>query len=330
MITLGLGMSTSSQAQIKFQTKTETIDSLLATYQQHLANYPGLKATLAQNAQWQVDQEALIVEMADFEFKLFIEQNQKPTLLNSLIDPLDQARFNAELNQTALKQTLQYLSQSKSSEVQKFLNLFYAKSARTSFAFNIVRSSDFLSAQMPAGYVRGEHMVLMKYNDLDRANWLAIFVHEVSHFLDPMLDDAVKKGIVLANAHPNIGPELLAIGQKTNASQMPSADEASLVDTWITLGFDRGMMAEIRAWNSSYSLYLDLKAEGLITPVDWAEQILAQKDPDNSMLNFCKWYFNRLYVHPTTGIFIYPYLSARMEAIRAQLLQSENTSILDQ
>jgi hypothetical protein len=175
---------------------------------------------------------------------------------------------------------------------------------------------------MPAGYVRGLHMVVVRYNELDRASWLTIFIHELSHYLDQKLTDAVTEAVALQNAHPTITVELVQIAQKVEQKSEISPEEAALVDQWIGLALERGMMAEIRAWTRTYSLYLQLRAENLIGPVEWADTILAQKQASESMEAFCKRYFDALYAHPTDGMWSHPYLKERLEALRAQKLNA--------
>lgn len=297
------------------------IDSLYSAYESHLKTFPGTAATLIENSQWQSDQVALIRNMAQAEFSLFLSSNQKPTLLDRMIDPLDHAEFNEALNAVALDDSIQYLKQSPSSDAVTFLADFIHLRTNQTFAFNLVQSSDFLNSQMPAGYVRGEHMVLMKYDELDRNSWLAIFIHELCHYLDQKLTNAVNDGIVLQNEKPDVTKELVGIGQKYNQGVTISPDEAALVDRWISLALERGMMAEIRAWTRTYALYLDLRSENLIGPVKWADEILSQKVTSESMSDFCKRYFDALYAHPTDGMWTYPYLKNRLETIRSEKLK---------
>ena len=163
-------------------------------------------------------------------------------------------------------------------------------------------------------------MVLMTYDQLDRSSWFTIFVHELSHYLDQTLATAVDQAVALQNTRPNVTQDLIKIAQKFDRQEMLDPAEIALVDQWVALALERGMMAEIRAWTRTYEIYLDLKSSGLITEVSWVEKILRQKQGPETMNGFCKRYFNTLYAHPTTGMWSYVYLRTRLEALRAQKL----------
>jgi hypothetical protein len=131
----------------------------------------------------------------------------------------------------------------------------------------------------------------------------------------------VKAGVDLQNSNPAVTQELVRIGQKSSQGEALTSDEAALVDQWLSLGLERGMMAEIRAWSQTYLLYEQLRKESLIAPIDWADQILAQQQRNESIPEFCRRYFNALYAHPANGMFVYPYLKDRMEALRVEKLK---------
>ncbi len=120
---------------------TDSPDALFQAYQQHLTQFPGSSGTLIQNNQWQIDQKTLVQKMAKLEFSLFLEQNQKPSLLDKMIDPLDRSEFNETLNEVALDESVNYLKQSQSADVAAFIQEFATYRRNRAFAFNIVQSN---------------------------------------------------------------------------------------------------------------------------------------------------------------------------------------------
>jgi|GEM_PF-5596954 len=227
--------------------------------------------------------------------------------------------FELKLKTEALQQTIAYLEQSGSPVLQKFADQIVQKSQTAGVGFSMAESGAAIEDR-PAGYVRTQGHIIMDYAVMNRDDWLFLFLHEFSHYVDPDLTDAVAQAVTLNERYPTIAKDIVGWANSVSRFEDLTKDQQYLTDVFLTLALRRGWIAEITAWASTLALYEELKTRKLIAPIDWAEAMVRQKQASETWSRFFADYLASRFIYPHDGIYSNPILRARSDGLEQSLI----------
>lgn len=156
-------------------------------------------------------------------------------------------------------------------------------------------------------------LIFFKIEELTPAEWYLVFLHEMSHVLDPLLVDAAR---TLATSKKAV--QFLASKLEIDAAL--SKEARQLVDALVLVGLNRGLFAEVRAWYESLCLFKKLQRRSDNTfdveleVIDVAE--FSCEKGESSVLQILR----RTFVLPESSFLLQPrYRSATLESYQTSI-----------
>jgi len=281
---------------------------------------PGAHSTLIQFNNWQNDKQATLDCLAKKIFSDFLIQRKKITYRSFIPDSLDQEMIIKSLSKEAIIQTLQFFEQSHSSLVSEFAKSIKSQAHNTGLGFTLTESSQAIEDR-PAGYVRAQGHVIMNYDLMTRDDWLFLFTHEFSHFIDPFLRQNVNEAIKFYQDHPNFVVEMLGWTQGISSLSELSADKQTLIDQFLRLSLQRGWIPEISAWAKTMQVYNELKLNGNISGIKWADEMASKKSSEETWNNFFVGYLRSRFNYPNNAVYNNALLNSRSQQIEDRLIK---------
>jgi hypothetical protein len=167
------------------------------------------------------------------------------------------------------------------------------------------------------GFDRGNKQLFLDFSQIPANEWFIIFIHEVSHSLDPYLIGAVE---AFGNEKTHI--DILKMAHRTDNPDDLSLKEKEEIFNWIRAGLDRGFLAEYRAWTVSFKLYLEGK-NTLWTSIDWMEDISKYKRSNERLETFILRFLDPRFTNPSDDLFALPLVKKSLILFRKSLLTGE-------
>ncbi|MCM2277100.1 MAG: hypothetical protein NDJ89_03405 [Oligoflexia bacterium] len=165
-----------------------------------------------------------------------------------------------------------------------------------------------------AGFHRGRHSLFMDFEAIAPEEWLFIFVHELAHKFDPRLQSAT-----VAYGDPAVFEDVFRHVAKKGAAPLSKVDQDRL-RTHLRAGLDRGLLAEVRAWTLSFSLYEAGVHEGLWGRIDWVDALLQTRPVSMSFERFTFEFLDPRFGDPEpTGFYGLPVVRQELAALREEL-----------
>ena len=293
----------------------------LVTYQNKLLHPASPTAPLPEQTRFRQELNAIISKLADDSFDSFLQDQHHYEWLPQIKDPLDQSVFYSRLNQIAPTRTFQILDSFRIPAISAFDSKAEAALRNGDFSFYVLQPGEILRDQIPAGYERGLHRVMVDLKKFDRSSWFTILIHEFTHAIDPELKWAVNDGYALTTQYPDLGVRIAKVG----ASGQPVGGQVDrdLVDHWLTLALYRGLFAEVTAWANTFDLYLELRRANRIQAIGYIDTILRNRQAQENMLRFCYRYFDQASENRTDGLFSYPNIQARSKEVQVVIAKKK-------
>lgn len=284
---------------------------------------PTAQAPLASWNQWHRQKGELLECIAQQLFDAFLNQGQTIQYLSWVRDGQDQRVLEQALQLEAYRQTLRHLS--RSPEGQKWVEQVQKKAASSGLGFSLTTSSEALQ-ERPAGYVRAQGHIVMNYAVMTRDDWLFLFIHEFSHYIDPKLDQAVQSAIELSEQNPKLIAKILEWVAPVKSLSELSTEQNQKIDQFLRLALERGWLAEVRAWTQTLELYEALRAQGWIQQVAWADEMIQSKRRQmgvraDSWKAYLIEYLKPRFQYPKNGVYSNSLLRARSDQIEAELFE---------
>ena len=207
--------------------------------------------------------------------------------------------------------TLKELGQSSSKQLQDFAKVAGPLRRGIFKAFSLHKEVEFNNAK--GAFQRGSRSLFVNFSDIKPEDWLTIFIHEVSHALDKQLaeslavynDDCLVKKII----------------EISEARQAPDEEEQKQIETWLTAGLDRGLLAEWRSWVPTLELYKEGVRYDHWARVDWMENLLREQRSNETLSQMAFRILDEGYTNPTDEIFSNPLVQKSLINLREKLRQ---------
>lgn len=212
---------------------------------------------------------------------------------------------------------LDHICSAKSDRLAKLCALIQARYKKEKLAlFRIVGLLDNSApAEYMAGMERGTGFIYVDLKAVYADDWFIIVTHELLHRLDPLLDAG---SAIYADVDKRLVKLFTPWLGTASIDDLPSDAKVAL-NTWLKGGLDRGILAEHRAWLTTYMIYAQGLADGLWKPVPWLEK-MAQGEQCKRDLSRCMYDFlDKGFVDPNEGIFSRPLVQNTLQRIRQNL-----------
>ena len=259
--------------------------------------------------------------MAQVMFFRFLKSNEPIEYRKRVPNPLDQAFFLESLQKEALEQTLRFFGSTHSFPAREFRDQILKRARIGGFGFSLTESSEAISDR-PAGYVRAQGHIIMNYTVMTRDDWLFLFIHEFSHFVDPVLQNAVQSAVADYRAYPNFIAESLASLQGVHDwSELPEETQKQM-DRYLELSLRRGWIGEVSAWANTLRVYADLRRLNKMIAVAWPDEMIILKPPTQSWVQFFADYLRARFTYPENAIYKNSLLRARSIQLENEILKS--------
>jgi len=181
--------------------------------------------------------------------------------------------LSAHLQSYAKKKSVEVLN-SWGEQGSNFAKLV-AKNKSVVSLFRHPKSSNFGAKR--AGFHRGTRSVFMSLVEIDYRDWMTIFVHEYAHVLDETLRQNV---LFFGNIDRVLRIEKLANTPNLN-EQTINQEDYDLIYQWCLSSFQRGILAETRAWAVTAALYLEARNNRKIDKLRWMNETFFDGDRTN-------------------------------------------------
>jgi hypothetical protein len=282
---------------------------------------PASTDSLQDWSDWEALKSDLLNCLAQDLFRNFLEKGEKISYRTFIPDLLDQKFLIVALQKEAVDQTLRFLGKSHDSMILEFRDKILARAKLNGLGFSMTESSVAIEDR-PAGYVRAQGHVIMNYSVMTRDDWLFLFVHEFSHYVDPNLETAVREAIHLYGSDPQFVARMMkAVVQVHSYAELNSSDQA-LFDQYLRLSLQRGWIAEIGAWANTLGVYTSLKNDKLMGNVSWADEMVSNKVNSENWTHYFSRYLQSRFKYPKDVIYNNPVLRKRSDEIEKEILGS--------
>ena len=172
-------------------------------------------------------------------------------------------------------------------------------------------------AERKGGLHRVKGSIFLNLGKIPPNEWMIIFIHELMHKFDILLNESVRK-----YSNVELIGEIINWSQSVSSPEMLSKEQQELLYSHLIHGLNRGLLAEFRAWAVTIHLYRQLKMKKECRPVVWLEEILEQKKTSENYLAFI---FRYLENPPgDQDIFHWDLAQNALNILRKRLLALEN------
>ena len=292
-------------------------------YLSQLQNSPLPNVSLIEVANWTSQKDQILNCLGHQLFSNFLNLNQKIVYRDTVKDSLDQSLLLDSFNREAVEQTLAFFQSSQDPVVKNFRMSIINRGQHDGFGFSMTESSSAL-ADLPAGYVRAQGHIIMNYAIMNRDDWLFLFIHEFSHYVDPELSSAVRTAIQTFQNDPKFMVEILKKVRSVQRLSDLSTDDQQKIDLYLKTALQRGWIAEVRAWANTLTVYNSLKSDKLIDSVAWADELISHKKDDQSWTEFFAEYLSNRFFYPVGDpVYQNTLLRARSDEIEKRILVEE-------
>lgn len=169
----------------------------------------------------------------------------------------------------------------------------------------------------PAGYHITTQSLFMDIAKVSKEDWDAIFIHEIGHFVDPVMSH-----VRFFNNEKMI-EKIGAIVQKENRGELVEESEIQILDQWLYHGVNIRLLAEWRVWSFTVNylrggnnaditlgpetVWLKPYLRSTVSEMDWKRDLFLELDKN--------------FHNPSEGVFSSPLLQQRMGLLREKLRQ---------
>ncbi len=172
-----------------------------------------------------------------------------------------------------------------------------------------------------AGFHRGRQSLFMDFQAIAPEEWFFIFVHELTHRLDPKLNSAIQA--YGDTAAFRFGFELQT---RMDRGETVSSHALEPLRSLLFVGLDRGLLAEYRSWTFCLSVYEAGKKASLWKEIGWVNQILAQREKTESLDRFTFRFLDPRFMDPIPeGFFALPIVRSEIASLRQELRESTDS-----
>ena len=184
---------------------------------------------------------------------------------------------------------------------------------------------DHHPSEKPAGYDRSNKGIFFDLLEIDPAAFNIYLIHEFAHAFDPKLAQAIN-----TFNDSQLTADIAAMVRSKKQLAELSADDRSKLDQYILAGLNRGILAELRAWITTSTLYLDLVNLGEQSPVGFMDQILGSNRSltTQQLAQIWQEYLFKNFEKPNTNLFASPLLQEDLNVILNSLRAKSKTHIL--
>lgn len=163
------------------------------------------------------------------------------------------------------------------------------------------------------GFHRGERGLYLNPDELPPDQWYVVLVHEFTHALDPILQEASRRSREI---------DLEERAREALASSR-AAGRSSAVREFLRNGLDRGFLAEVRAWTVTSHLYDRMSGTAEFASVPWIFEMSGQsglplRDRHQNVFRFLDPRFN----DPEQGLLTDVRVRSELETMRRELRQT--------
>jgi hypothetical protein len=220
--------------------------------------------------------------------------SQNSLNLEACLSKEDQQELSWAIQTVFWNQTLELLS--KSGGAKKV----FIEQVKGS-GFQMFKMVGYFDEQSPdgdkAGFDRANKQLFLDFSKIPATEWLVIFIHVVSHSLDPYLISGTE-----AFADEKTYSDILRMTSKTTSPERLTAKERGEMFDWLRAGLDQKFLAEYRAWTITIKLYLEGK--NILWPqIDWLENILKNRKSGEALNIFTLRYLSPRFTSNDEGIF---------------------------
>ena len=169
-----------------------------------------------------------------------------------------------------------------------------------------------------AGFHRGRQSLFMDFQTIPPEEWLFIFVHELTHRLDPELSRAIRD-----YGDSRAFRQGFDLQSQVDRGEPVTSSERESLRTLLMAGLNRGLLAEYRSWTFCLSVYRSGERAGLWKNISWVSDILSLQKPLESVSAFTFRFLDPRFKDPeATGFFSLPIVRSELLEIRSQLRSS--------
>ena len=166
-----------------------------------------------------------------------------------------------------------------------------------------------------AGVYRGSTSLFMNIDMIPAGEWNFLLVHELFHYLDPV----IKKASLVWNSKETAA-KIFELGKIHETLETLSPVEKKMLRDFVQAGLDRGLLAEYRAWVLCFSIYEQGKKTGLWKTIPWMEEIIVNKSNNESWESFTFNFLDSRFDDPDfTGIFSVRIMQEQYHLLRNEL-----------
>lgn len=258
-------------------------------------------------------------------FTYFIKNKTTEFMSDECLNKINQTKSFTQLVQSSfLQSSLEYLENNSNSQLKKLLKLVKSKySGFNGIIFNII-GKEFNTVQNPtpfkAGFHRGRGSFFMDISRTNPEEWFVILVHELAH----VVDEKMFQGVV---GFSNEGPpkKLVAYAQQTDDPMQIPVNDLNEIKDWMEFGMDRNVLAEFRAWAVTYVIYNQETKNNNWKKIDWIEQDLKQKKPDQGYLDYSFQLTTGNVYQESFGVFEWPLAQNILQQLFSEIISGKRT-----
>lgn len=261
---------------------------------------------------------ALVQERADAlraaAERLFLQYKREGWRKNfesQCVPSLLQTRFRTILTRTFLELGMRDIERSAGPAGQAFVQAWRDAEAR-GLAIPFLLLTEETS--LPGAFHRGRKGVFMNLVQTPPANWHVILVHEMAHALDDRMAEASE-----IFSDPERVREVARLARESVSVDGLAPEGREAVLGWLRAGYDRGLLAEVRAWSTTVQVYRDGRRSGGVSRLDWMETILENLDPALELPQALFRYLAPRFRDPDEGIFSLPLVRNGMAILREEM-----------
>jgi hypothetical protein len=239
-----------------------------------------------------------------------------------------QELFHQSLSQAFFNGSIAALEASQVEPLAKLARLAKAEAERNGvFSFKALShldKSDIDLGDRKAGFHRGRQSLFMVFDEIPPEEWLFLFVHELTHRLDPILAKAIT-----AYGDKSKHDYAFALQAQMSSGKNLTSQDLEPIRSLLLSGLDRGLLAEYRSWFFCLSIYRAGQAKGLWGRIDRFERIFELQRPGEALATFTYRFLDGRFVDPRpAGLYGLPVVISVLRDMREELRSSPHSPSL--
>lgn len=261
-------------------------------------------STMTSRTQAQLEKYQAREELADQIFQAYFSQQlPQGLILDCAPSAEEREALLSVVSRIFLERSLEQLKAAKLPALKELMSALERQVEKTGVAlFRAIPhlpNQDSEEKDRIAGVFRGSNSLFMNFEKIPSGDWIFLLVHELAHYLDPVLHEAS----VTWNSRTT-AQALFALGAQHASLDTLSAQERTLLREYVRAGLERGLLAEVRAWRLGLSVYEAGQRKNLWGRIAWMDELLLLKPPRQSRDAFIFSYLDKTFSDPAmTGIF---------------------------